>query len=254
MYEVDILHPFQDMAKLYGNPNAESENWLIRTFEITRDNWQAIMRDGIPVGTYVSLNCKKPVERGMFNSCMMSNTPMELFTNQKCLNNASGNVLIAGLGIGLLPASLADKESVTSITIIELEQEVIDLVEPLFRANVKNADKIKIIKADAYDYPNQYSGEPYDYVYLDIWPEFPGSENDLDMLETLIAKYVPICPSCKIEAWGYEFAEAGLDDSPVEVDAYFDYLVSLQQLKFRQMCAEIDVVTHDDIDGKSVAV
>lgn len=132
----------------------------------------------------------------------------------------------------MLPAVLAEKEDVKSITIVELNQEVIDLVEPLMRKYVKNNDKIKIVKGDAYKYPDENPNERYDWVYLDIWDTFPGSE-DLEMLDNIISLYEKICPSCRINAWGYEFAEAGLDDSPIEVDAYVDYLKEMRRYKHR---------------------
>ena len=228
MYEQEILHPFHRMAKLYNNPNVESENWRIRTFKISYPkDYYTIFTQGIPAGTYVSLNCKHPEKFGMDQSCMMSDTPMEKFTNQYVLNYASGDILIAGLGIGMLPASLAEKDDVKSITILELNQEVIDLVEPLIRQNVTNADKIKIIQADAYKYPGENPNTKYDWIYLDIWDSFPGSYDDLPMLDNIIEKYIPICPSCRVSTWGYEFAEAGLEDSPIEVDAYGEYIKEL---------------------------
>lgn len=231
MYEQEIIYPFHKMALLYDNPNIESENWRIRTFTISYPkDYYAIFEQGILPGTYVSLTCKHPEKFGMSQSCMMSDTPMEKFTNQAFLNYAKGNILIAGLGIGMLPASLSEKEDVESITIVELNQEVIDLVEPLIRKYVKNADKIRIIQADAYKYPSEHPNETYDFVYLDIWDTFPGGAEDLEMLEEMIELYIPICPSCRVNTWGYEFAEAGLEDSPIEVDAYGDYLKVLHAL------------------------
>lgn len=274
MYQQDILYPFHRMALLYNNPNVESENWRIRTFTISYPkDYYVIFEQGIPAGTYVSLTCKHPEKFGMGQSCMMSDTPMEKFTNQRFLNNAEGDVLIAGLGIGMLPAALAEKEDVKSITIIELNQEVIDLVEPLIRKYVKNENKIKIIQGDAYWYPHNHPDERYDFVYLDIWDEFPGAAEDLEMLDEMIERYVPICPSCRIDTWGYEFAEAGCDDSPIEVDAYGIYLKDMYRWEEKLgeedymgrhemisaalmlQAMDIDVDTHEEeIDGQIIHV
>ena len=207
---------------------------------------------------------------------MMSDTPMEKFTNQRFLNNASGDVLIAGLGIGMLPASLVEKDDVTSVTIVELNQEVIDLVEPLIRKYVKNESKIKIVQGDAYWYPKNHPNERYDFVYLDIWDYFPGGSDDLEMLDELADRYMSICPSCRVDAWGYEFAEAGLDDSPIEVDAYGVYLKDMAKwerklgevshtglvdmAKMLESLSEIEVDDDEDevniveIDGKIIKV
>lgn len=231
VYEQKIIYPFCNMAQLYNNPNVESDNWRISTFTISYpEDYYAIYEEGILPGTYVSLTCKHPDMFGMSQTVMMSDTPMEKFTNQAFLNYAKGRILIAGLGIGMLPASLSKKEDVESITIIELNQEVIDLVEPLIRKYVKNADKIKIVQADAYKYPSEHLNERYDFVYLDIWDTFPGEAEDLEMLNKIIELYIPICPSSRINAWGYEFAEAGLNDCPIAVDSYGDYLKQLCRL------------------------
>ena len=225
MYEVEKLYAFPKISELYDNPNVESANWKIETFDITwPKDFRAILYDGIPCGKYVRLLCKKPEKFGMSQSCMMSDTPMECFTNQKFLNTAHGDILIAGLGIGMLPAALAEKENVTSITIIELEQEVIDLVEPLIRKYVKHQNKIKIVQGDANTYPKEQNDKTYDFVYLDIWDYFPGNTEDLPMLEAMITKYKPICPKGKITTWGYEFAKTGRNDNPVLTNAYGAYV------------------------------
>ena len=58
----------------------------------------------------------------------MSDTQMERRTNVEFINNVRGHVLIAGLGIGLLIPPII--ETVKSITIIEKNKEVIDLISP----------------------------------------------------------------------------------------------------------------------------
>ena len=93
---------------------------------------------------------------------------------------------------------------------------------------VYNANFSIFIQADIIFFSLLIVGSAYDFVYLDIWDTFPGYEKDLEMLEEIIELYIPICPSCRVNAWGYEFAEAGLDDSPIEVGAYDDYLKALK--------------------------
>lgn len=86
--------------------------------------------------------------------------------NDKCFNelpwhNANGNVLLGGLGVGELALLLANREYVSSVTIIEQSQEVIDLVEPYIKH-----DKIKVIRDDILTY---VPDKEYDYCYVDIW-------------------------------------------------------------------------------------
>jgi hypothetical protein len=58
---------------------------------------------------------------------MMSDTPMERNTNYHILDKANGDVLIFGLGIGLIILPLLRKENVKSITVVELYQDLIDV-------------------------------------------------------------------------------------------------------------------------------
>lgn len=230
------------MAKLYNNPNVESENWKIRTFTIKYpDHYRAILNDGIIPGTYVSLTCKNPKAKGLDSdcTCMMSDTPMEKFTNQEFLNIARGTVLIAGLGIGMLPAALAEKDNVESITIIEYDQEIIDLVEPLIRQYVKNQEKIKIIKANAYTYPKENPNVKYDFIWIDIWEDFHGYYDELDTFEQIIDDYIEISNHPEyVSAWGYREAFEGANLSPIEDSGYPKYIA--QMLEWEARIGELD--------------
>ena len=63
-------------------------------------------------------------ENEKFNRCIMSNTPMEEYTNREFVEKAHGDILIAGLGIGMIILPLQDKEAVKSITIIEKNKDI----------------------------------------------------------------------------------------------------------------------------------
>lgn len=130
-------------------------DWSISHFEITENDLSAMI-DGIPCGHYVRLMHKDDV--------VMSNTPMEERTNRYFTVNAHGDVLIGGLGIGMVLMDIQDKESVKSITIIEKNQEVIDLVAPQLPLN----DKVKIICADVFDWKPDKDVK-FDCIYMDIW-------------------------------------------------------------------------------------
>jgi hypothetical protein len=73
---------------------------------------------------------------------------------------AYGDVLITGLGFGILALWVADKPEVTSVTVIEYSQDVIDL----FLASNELPSKVKIIKANADTYTTD---EHYDCLLLD---------------------------------------------------------------------------------------
>lgn len=58
---------------------------------------------------------------------------------------AYGNVLVTGLGFGVLTTALAEKDEVTSVTVLELSEDVIRA----FTTNNQVSDKVKIVQADA---------------------------------------------------------------------------------------------------------
>jgi len=97
---------------------------------------------------------------------MMSDTQMERMTNSRFVHRAKGNVLIAGLGLGLILFALADKPEVTHVTVIEKYQDVVDLVGPSVMARL--GDRLTIIKADINEW-RPVKGTRFDTIHFDIW-------------------------------------------------------------------------------------
>ena len=236
MFGVDIKYPFFKMAQLYKKPNIESEHWEIKTFQIhAPEDYHCILDSGIPAGEYVALRAKNYNEMGLDCACMMSDTPMEKYTNQLFLNLAEGDVLLVGLGIGMLTAALAQKESVKSITVVELDSEIIGLVEPLIREHVPHQDKIKIIQGDAYVFPKEYNGPLFDYIWIDIWETFPGWFDELDMLNNIMELYFGcVKESYKVYTWGSREAFEGFDISPIEDDDFIPYVKDMVALEIKR--------------------
>ena len=61
------------------------------------------------------------------------------------------------------------KEDVESITIVELEQDVMDLFEKHILPQFENKEKITVVKADAIEFMKNISDGEYDYCFADIW-------------------------------------------------------------------------------------
>lgn len=95
-------------------------------------------------------------------SCMMSETPMEHRTNYRFILNAYGDILIGGLGIGMIILPIQDSPNVKSITVIEKNLDVIKCIQHQLPFN----DKVKIINEDVFDYKPE---RKYDCIYMDIW-------------------------------------------------------------------------------------
>lgn len=152
---------FVSMAKILNE--AETENFKLEKFEIK--SYSAFVR--IPEGEYIRLLDKNE----KLNSCVMSDTPMEHRTNYEILNKANGDVLIGGLGIGMILIPLMQKEEVKSITIVEKYKEIIDMVGSQLPLN----DKVKIIEGDIFD--NTFKrGTKFDTIYFDIWNVISSDE------------------------------------------------------------------------------
>lgn len=126
----------------------------LQHYEISDNNFYAIVRCGIPPGRYVRL-----INRC---DCVMSDTPMEKETNRDFVRNAHGNVLIGGLGIGLIVLAIQDKEDVKQITVVEKNREVIELVGKQLPLN----SKVCIVNDDVFEYKPLIK---YNTIYMDIW-------------------------------------------------------------------------------------
>jgi len=106
-------------------------------------------------------------------SIVMTDTMMEKRTNTPFFMNVKGDILIAGLGLGIIITVVQDLSEVKSITIIEKSQEVIDLVVSQLPLN----DKVKVIRADIFEWLPK-PGTRYDTLYFDIWSAICGDYYD----------------------------------------------------------------------------
>jgi hypothetical protein len=81
------------------------------------------------------------------------------------------------VGIGLILVPLFARENVKSITVIERNQDVIDLISSHLQS-----DKLQIICADIFDW-KPTKGRKFDVIYFDIWPDV--CEDNLDQMSKL---------------------------------------------------------------------
>ena len=111
--------------------------------------------DYCPAGTFINLFVN--------GALVLSDTENERNTNYEVVRRAKGNVLIAGLGIGMILHPILKKQKVLSVTVIEKCADVIALVGP----TVKHK-KMTIIEGDIYEW-KPAKGTKYDCLYFDIW-------------------------------------------------------------------------------------
>jgi len=117
------------------------------------------------MGKRFSLVMERPGHVGLFDVNfpgreIMSNSEMEKRSNAQIIQEARGDVLIAGLGIGMILLPIMNKPEVTSIEVVELHQEVIDLVAPQLPLN----SKVRIIHSNIMHFVPEHS---YDVMYFD---------------------------------------------------------------------------------------
>lgn len=146
------------------------------------------------------------------DAVMMSNTQMEYRTNIDFVNAAKGDVFIAGLGIGMLFGPLFANPHVTSITVVEIEQDVINMVAPhyLKMAELPRAPRLSIHHNDAMNYVPDHA---FDAIMLDIWPTAsPDNHVQMDDMKRYYGQFLR--PGGYIECWSEKLsrrAEARMD-------------------------------------------
>ena len=128
----------------------------------------------------------------------MTLMPNETVTTAPAIEAASGKVLTYGLGLGYFAYMASEKESVSSVTVVEKSPEVIDLVTRFILPQFPQKEKIKIVCSDAFDYAEHVAPrERYDFVFSDIWRD-AGDGRDL-MLK--MKEYEQLSPKSRYMYW-----------------------------------------------------
>ncbi len=93
----------------------------------------------------------------------MTDLPCECVQqHMELATNARGHVLIGGLGLGIVARMAELKSSVKSISVVEIQSDVIDLVGSHL------SDKIRVVQGDALKFLANLP-EKYDVALLDTW-------------------------------------------------------------------------------------
>lgn len=152
-------------------PEGTSGNFEIKhyTNQTTENNWeQYLTMKNESAEEYTVLlkdGCLMPI---------MQDSYAEYAEHQWLWDNATGDVLIGGLGIGLVHQKLMDNPDVTSVTIVENSQDVIDLV---WEHCVKD-DTFNLVVADIETWVIPEDSN-WDVAWFDTWIV----DNSLNMLE-----------------------------------------------------------------------
>jgi hypothetical protein len=165
---------FVDLTTIYPDHEIHTNNYLIKKSILTQDEMDVLVKRDHPVTNpylnyfvvgkeYVSL-----VKKG--EGVMMSNHPSETMTNQDFINQAYGDVIIFGLGLGMIVLPLLKDKDIKSITVIEYDEGVIDAVGNILKTHDPD-NKLTIIQGDAFQYHEKINPKVrrFDTIYFDIW-------------------------------------------------------------------------------------
>ncbi|WP_368263284.1 hypothetical protein [Clostridium disporicum] len=117
----------------------------------------------------------------------MSPTLSEQNTINPCVDKAHGHVLTFGLGIGYFPYMCTLKDNVKSITIIELDENVINMFKEYILPQFKTDIEINIIQGNLFDYYEESFLDKFDYIFVDVWK---SNEDGEDILQKLFKKFI----------------------------------------------------------------
>lgn len=97
-------------------------------------------------------------------------TPNEINTMRAPISGAHGKVLTYGLGLGYFAYMVSEKESVSSVTIVERDKNAISLFRDIILPQMPQKDKINIICDDAFYFAEtRLADSDFDFVFADIW-------------------------------------------------------------------------------------
>jgi len=111
----------------------------------------------------------------------MTDEPQYTWCLESFAERSYGHVLVAGLGLGIVVHFLAKNKKIMSITVVEREMSVIDLIKPLLPKD----DRLAIVHDDFYDFMKKDQNKR-DVVIWDL--AVRGGEIDLGITQLLKIK------------------------------------------------------------------
>lgn len=177
---------FQNVTEFL--PEGEKGVAKIKHLEITEAEASFTrLREVITGGREQAVRPGKYAQLFVGHTLMMSDTQMERRTNQEFVRQARGNVLIAGLGVGMILVPILKKPEVKTVLVVEKYQDVIDLVAPSFKEAIDD-DRLVILREDVLKMELEEDW-CFDTIYFDIWPSICG--DNLPEMKELHGRFKP---------------------------------------------------------------
>lgn len=135
----------------------------------------------------------------------MYDVPWERYWNLKAVEHARGDVLIGGLGMGMILHPILAKPEVNSVTVLENNPNVQALVHPSL-VDHQDYDKLTLEFADARQWDSR--GRTFDAIWMDCIPWYSPHPEFFRLCREWIEKYKPhLRPGGWIDHWAYHECE-----------------------------------------------
>ena len=183
----------------------------------------------------------------------MNITPNEINTMKPHIDAAEGNVLVLGLGLGYYPFMASLKDEVKNITIVEMDENIINIFNKYIFDFFPNKEKIHIVKDDAFTFL-QKNSKHYDTIFADLWhnpvdglPLFIKLKQ-LEKDENTLYQYwlekslIALCRRCLLTIYE-ESLQRFSDKDYLKSDNVIDAIIN----KFYFLTKNITINSYDDI-------
>jgi hypothetical protein len=154
-------------------PEGRSGIWSVKQVDIPDSIVARIRERHFEPGRYTQLF------RGQH--LVMSDTPAERYDHIQFVGEATGDVLISGLGLGMCLGAVLHRPEVKSVTVLEISADVISLVAPSYKD-----PRVNIIQTDARQWVPP-KGKRFGAVWHDIWDDICG--DNLPEMHALNRRY-----------------------------------------------------------------
>ncbi|GAA4712401.1 hypothetical protein GCM10023228_17840 [Brevibacillus fulvus] len=164
-----LQNPYINLIEL---TNIKKGDWKIDVF--LREPFQLQLvdakRDGLKIKPRLGyFDIPVPYYRLTRNGIpWMSISASEMLTMRDAVAGVSGHVLVAGIGLGYFPFITSLKESVKKITLVEIDENIIEIFETKILPQFPRKEKIEIVHADAIQYFQEHH-QQFDSHFIDIW-------------------------------------------------------------------------------------
>lgn len=115
----------------------------------------------------MNLSLDKPLEIAQLSykgGVWMTSEPQELWQMDLAIKEAYGNVLIGGLGLGIVSHMMSRKRKVKWTTTVEKDKSIVSLVWPYI-----SQQRRTIVRDDLYKFLRTMQPGEFDYAFFDIW-------------------------------------------------------------------------------------